>query len=139
MKKLSLMIALGILCSIAIAKPTTNVSQFETYSQQMQQMSTKYVADKKFDYASKTTEKWLETYNALSTKDKANYSSLYANIMYNQACAYAQTNELYKALKSLKNAVNAGYSNSLQIENDENLNALKQYDEFKKIVNSIKA
>ncbi len=133
------MIALGILCSIAIAKPTTNVSQFETYSQQMHQMSTKYVADKKFDYASKTTEKWLETYNALSEKDKANYSSLYANIMYNQACAYAQTNELYKALKSLKNAVNAGYSNSLQIENDENLNALKQYDEFKKIVDSIKA
>lgn len=139
MKKLSLMIALGILCSIAIAKPTTNVSQFETYSQQMQQMSTKYVADKKFDYASKTTEKWLETYNALSEKDKVNYSSLYANIMYNQACAYAQTNELYKALKSLKNAVNAGYSNSSQIENDENFNAIKQYDEFKKIVNSIKA
>lgn len=138
MKKLSLMIALGILCSIAIAKPTTNVSQFETYSQQMQQMSAKYVADKKFENASKATEKWLETYNALSKNEKATFSTHYANIMYNQACAYAKTNELYKALKSLKNAVDAGYNNSLQIENDENLNALKQYDEFKKIVNSIK-
>lgn len=138
MKKLSLMIALGILCSIAIAKPTTNVSQFETYSQQMNQMADNYIVNKKFNNASKTTEKWLETYNALSDKDKANYTTLYANIMYNQACAYAQTNELYKALKSLKNAVNAGFNNSMQIENDENLNALKQYDEFKKIVNSIK-
>ena len=88
---------MGIACSIAIAKPSTNVSQFETYSQQMQQMSAKYVADKKFDYASKTTEKWLETYNSLSEKDKANYSSIYSDIMYNQACAYAQTNELYKS------------------------------------------
>jgi hypothetical protein len=139
MKKLSLMIAMGIASSIAIAKPGTNVSQFETYSQQMQQMSAKYVADKKFDYAGKTTEKWLETYNSLSDKDKTNYSSIYADIMYNQACAYAQTNELYKALKALKNAVNAGYSNASQIQNDENLNSLKQFDEFKKIVKSIKS
>jgi len=139
MKKLSLMVALGIACSIAIAKPTTNVSQFETYSQQMQQMSAKYVADKKFDYASKTTEKWLETYNALSDKDKASYNAQYATIMYNQACAYAQTNELYKALKALKNAVNAGYNNTTQIQSDENLASLKKFDEFNKIVSSIKS
>ena len=139
MKKLSLLIALGITCSIAIAKPTTNVSQFETYSQQMQQMSAKYVADKKFDYATKTTEKWLEAYATLSDKDKANYNAVYSTIMYNQACAYAQTNELYKALKSLKNAVNAGYNNSSQIQSDENLASLKQFDEFNKIVKSIKS
>lgn len=139
MKKLSLMIALGIVCSIAIAKPTTNVSQFETYSQQMQQMSAKYITDKKYDYAIKATEKWLETYNALSEKEKASFKNLYATIMYNQACAYAKTNELYNALKSLKNAVNAGYNNVTQIQSDENLASLKQYDEFDKIVKSIKS
>ena len=56
MKKLSLLIALGIACSIAIAKPTVNVSQFETYSQQMQDMSAKYISEKKFDNANKTIE-----------------------------------------------------------------------------------
>ncbi len=139
MKKLSLMVAMGIFCSIAIAKPTTNVSQFETYSQQMQQMSAKYMTDKKYDYAVKTTEKWLETYNALSDKEKATFKDVYATIMYNQACAYAKTNELYKALKSLKIAVNAGYNNVSKIQSDENLASLKQYDEFNKIVNSIKS
>jgi len=139
MKKLSLLVAMGIACSIAIAKPTTNVSQFETYSQQMQQMSSKYMTDKKFDYAVKTTEKWLETYNALSDKEKENYKDVYAAIMYNQACAYTKTNELYKALKSLKNAVNAGYNNISQIQSDENLTTLKEFDEFKKIVKNIKS
>lgn len=139
MKKLSLMIALGIACSIAIAKPTTNVSQFETYSQQMQDLSAKYIADKKFDYAAKVIEKWTVSYDALSDKDKASYNTVYATIMYNQACAFAQTNELYKALQALKAAVKAGYNNTSQIENDVNLSTLKQFDEFNKIVRSIKS
>ena len=70
MKKLSLLIAVGIACSIAIAKPTVNVSQFETYSQQMQDLSAKYITAKQFDNANKTIDAWLNTYNALSDKDK---------------------------------------------------------------------
>ena len=94
MKKLSLLIALGIACSIAIAKPTVNVSQFETYSQQMQDMSAKYISEKKFDNANKTIEAWLNSYNLLSDKEKASYAPVYATIMYNKACALTQKNEM---------------------------------------------
>lgn len=139
MKKLSSLIALCIACSIAIAKPTVNVAQFETYSQQMQEMSARYIAAKQFSNANKTVEAWLNSYKLLSDKDKAAYAPIYASIMYNQACALTQTNEMYQALKALKEAVKAGYSNVEQAKNDPNLSPLKSYDEFNKIINSIKA
>lgn len=139
MKKLSLLIAMGIACSVAIAKPTVNVSQFETYSQQMQEMSAKYISAKQFGNANKTIEAWLNSYKALSDKEKANYAPVYASIMYNQACALTQTNEMYQALKALKEAVKAGFNNSVQAQNDPNLAQLKSYDEFNKILKSIKA
>lgn len=139
MKKLSLLIAVGIACSMAIAKPTVNVSQFETYSQQMQELSAKYITAKQFDNANKTIDAWLNSYNALSDKDKESYNAVYSTIMYNRACACTQRNEMYQALKSLKEAVKAGFVNKEQAENDPNLSALKSYDEFNKILKSIKA
>ena len=130
---------MGIACSVAIAKPTVNLSQFETYSQQMQEMSAKYITEKKFDNASKVITSWMNSYNALSDKEKANYSAIYSTIMYNHACALTQTNEMFYALKALKEAVKAGFNNKEQAQNDPNLTALKSYDEFKKILSSIKA
>ena len=102
MKKLSILIAMGIVCSIAIAKPSVNVTTFETYSKQMQEMSAKYISAKQFENANKTVEVWLNSYNALPDKDKATVAPIYANLMYNQACALTQSNEMYKALKALK-------------------------------------
>ncbi len=139
MKKLSLLIAVGSLCLLSIAKPAINVSQFETYSQQMQVLSSKYIASKQFVNANKTIEVWLNTYNTLSDKDKANYAPVYATILYNHACALTQTNDKFQALKALKEAVKAGYSNKIQAETDPNLDALRAYDEFSKIVNDIKS
>jgi hypothetical protein len=139
MKKLSLLVALGIACSIAIAKPTVNVSQFATYSQQMQDLSAKYINAKQFDNANKTIVAWLNSYELLSNKEKAAYASVYAGIMYNRACALTQTNDMFYALKSLKEAVKAGFTNKEQAQNDPNLSALKSYDEFKKILSSMKA
>lgn len=143
MKKLSLLVALGIACSIAIAKPAVNVStnavQFASYSKQMHEMSAKYISQKQFGNANKTIEAWLNSYNALPDKEKTAYASVYASIMYNQACALTQTNEMFQALKALKEAVKAGFSNSEQAQNDPNLAQLKNYDEFSKILKSIKA
>ena len=139
MKKLSLLIALGSFVFLSIAKPEINVSTFETYSTQMNQMSARYISEKKFDNAAKVLEKWMDSYSALPEKEKANYNAVYSSIMYNQAVAYAQTNEMYKALKALKEAVRTGFSNREQAQNDPNLDKLKVYDEFGKILKSIKA
>lgn len=137
MKKLSFLIALGMLCSFAIAKPNVNVSTFETYSRQMQSMSEQYIADKKFDYAAKALEQWVKSYQALPDTEKSNFNAVYSDIMYQQARAYAQTNEMYKALKSLKEAVRTGFNNREKAINDEQLSPLKAYTEFSKIIKSI--
>ncbi len=139
MKKLSSLIALGIVCSMAIAKPTVNTATFGTYSQQMQQMSAKYITEKQFTNANKTVEVWLNSYNLLSKTDKITFAPVYAAILYNQACALAQTNDLYAALKALKEAAKAGFNNGEQAKNDANLSPLKVYDEFNKIIESMKS
>jgi hypothetical protein len=46
---------------------------------------------------------------------------------------------MFKALKALKEAVRTGFKNPSQAENDPNLAKLKAYDEFDKILKSIKA
>jgi hypothetical protein len=138
MKKLSLMIALGIVCSIAIAKPSVNVSTFETYSRQMQMMSEQYISEKKFDYATKALEQWVKSYNSLSEEEKGSFNAVYSDIMYQQARAYTQTNEMYKALKALKESVRTGFNNTDRALNDETLSPLKAYGEFSKILKTIK-
>ncbi len=139
MKKLSSLIALGIACSMAIAKPAVNTATFGTYSQQMQEMSAKYITEKQFSNANKTVEVWLNSYNLLSKTDKVAYAPVYAAILYHQACALAQTNDLYAALKALKEAAKSGFNNSEQAKNDPNLSPLKAYDEFNRIINSMKS
>ncbi|MBK8352908.1 MAG: hypothetical protein IPL21_14980 [Saprospirales bacterium] len=138
MKKLSLLIAVGSFVFLSIAKPTTNVSAFDSYSQQMQAMASKYVAEQKFENANKAVSKWLATYNALSSTEKENYKTVYANIMIEDAKALTQINQHYDALVCLKNAVKNGYSNAELLKTDSNLSALKTYSEFDKIVKSIK-
>ena len=108
MKKLSLLIAVGSFVFLSIAKPTTNVSTFDSYSQQMQAMASKYVAEQKFENANKAVSKWLATYNALSSTEKENYKTVYANIMIEDAKALTQINQHYDALVCLKNAVKNG-------------------------------
>ncbi|HUM50572.1 MAG TPA: hypothetical protein PK431_02115 [Chitinophagales bacterium] len=138
MKKLSLLIAVGSFVFLSIAKPTTNATTFDSYSQQMQAMASKYVAEQKFENANKALSKWLDTYNALSATEKENYKTVYANIMIEEAKALTQINQHYDALVCLKNAVKNGYSNAELLTTDSNLSALKTYSEFDKIIKSIK-
>ena len=88
--------------------------------------------------ANKAVSKWLATYNALSSTEKENYKTVYANIMIEDAKALTQINQHYDALVCLKNAVKNGYSNAELLKTDSNLSALKTYSEFDKIVKSIK-
>ena len=101
-------------------------------------MASKYVAEQKFENANKAVSKWLATYNALSSTEKENYKTVYANIMIEDAKALTQINQHYDALVCLKNAVKNGYSNAELLKTDSNLSALKTYSEFDKIVKSIK-
>jgi len=138
MKKLSLMIAIGCLCLLSIAKPMDNVNQFETYTQQMKTLSENYLQKKQFSNANKTIDAWLNSYRTLTKEQQQNIAKQYAAILYNKACALTQIDEKYQALKMLKEAVNAGFNDKTKAENEPNLTNLKQYDTFAKILNEIK-
>ena len=46
---------------------------------------------------------------------------------------------MFQALKALKEAVKSGFSNRDKAENDPNLSKLKTYEEFGRILQTIKA
>lgn len=58
---------------------------------------------------------------------------LEALVLYNEACAYARGGEPEKAVASLAEAVDAGFSDSAQVDSDPDLASLRERDDFKKV------
>jgi len=59
--------------------------------------------------------------------------------LYNLACCEALLGNTSTALEFLRNSVNAGYRNLKHIEKDEDLKSLRELDEFKVIIASLKS
>ncbi len=52
-------------------------------------------------------------------------------VLYNEACGYAQTGQNDKALQSLGEAIDAGFTDLAQLDQDADLNPLRPLEEFK--------
>ena len=59
--------------------------------------------------------------------------------LYNKACVYAATNQTRIALKCLQDAIEAGYVNYANIENDYYMEQLRIVPEFKALINKYKS
>jgi tetratricopeptide (TPR) repeat protein len=59
-------------------------------------------------------------------------------VLYNLACSYSLLNEKDKALRSIKQAINCGYDDFCQIENDTDLDNLRSDSRFRKYFSRIK-
>lgn len=59
------------------------------------------------------------------------------SVLYNIACFYAQTGEIDKALDCLERASLPGMANKSWIQNDSDLDPLRDHDRFKKILEGI--
>jgi len=57
---------------------------------------------------------------------------------YNLACRYSLLGDVSKALKSLGKAIDLGFDNIKHIENDSDLNGLRDEAGYKKLINKLK-
>lgn len=83
-------------------------------------------ADDAFIEAGTTAAKLKERFPELTKMERAVCSLVF----YNQACAYSKQNETDKALTALQNALDAGFDDFAQLDDDERLAALRGQPEF---------
>lgn len=73
--------------------------------------------------------RWRETGTPLSDREK----ELAGVVYYNEACAFALTKEPEKAIASLGDALDAGFSDLNQLDKDVDLDSLRDRDDYKKL------
>jgi tetratricopeptide (TPR) repeat protein len=80
-------------------------------------------------------------YNLLNTrlKDVGVHKSEQQSIHYGLACLYSMDGNQIEALKSLKNALEKGYNNYSSIEDDEDIDNIRNSPEFKELINTYKS
>jgi len=59
-------------------------------------------------------------------------------VLYNLACAYALGGDKRRAIEALNNAVRKGFSNAAELENNHQLDSIRNESGFKKIVEGLK-
>ena len=73
--------------------------------------------------------RWRETGTPLSAQEK----QLAGVVFYNEACAFALTKEPEKAVASLGDALDAGFSDLQKLDTDADLKSLRDRDDYKKL------
>jgi len=73
--------------------------------------------------------RWRDAGTPLSDREK----QLAGVVYYNEACAFALTKEPDKAIASLGDALDAGFSDLAQLDKDADLKSLRDRDDYKKL------
>lgn len=60
-------------------------------------------------------------------------------VLYNLACSYSLINDTNKALRAIKKAVNCGYDNFFHLEQDSDLENLRQDGRFRRYLERVKS
>jgi tetratricopeptide (TPR) repeat protein len=101
----------------------------QIYGMQLAQQGIEEKGYKQFLKSGEYLRRWRETGTPLSAQEK----QLAGVVYYNEACAFALTKEPDKAIASLGDALDAGFSDLNQLDKDADLNSLRDRDDYKKL------
>ncbi len=138
MKKLSLWIALGFSALLATAKPALQADKFHDYGVQMQTLTQKYLDANEADKAAQVVDKWMADYYDLPAVHQKMMKQDLAAMLFTQSRVYAVQNQNDKAVKALKAAINAGFTDYRQAADAPELTTVRGDEEVVKLLESIK-
>jgi hypothetical protein len=82
---------------------------------------------------------YLVIYEKLPADDKKQYTYLLGNIYYNLTCIYSLLNNKASALTYLKKAIDAGYNDYGHVQNDTDLDNIRNEKEFAQLNKKLKS
>ncbi len=83
-------------------------------------------------------KEYLVIYEKLPTDDKKQYTYLLGNIYYNLTCIYSLLDNKASALTYLRKAIDAGYNDYGHVQNDTDLDNIRNEKEFAELNNKLK-
>ena len=123
---------------LSVNAVTAQTNNFETFARK--QDSLQMVAYEARD--TKTFEglvtKFKKEYDRLDSNNKMEYATNLQNSYYNLSCTYALTGKKNEAIENFRKSIEAGYFNYYHVLEDSDLDTLRNEDEFKRLVESIR-
>lgn len=135
--RFSCLTVLLFLC-MAISAQNDKKTLFEQFAIQQNSFFIKAYEERNTASYHKLLDEFTTEYNKLDSGTKKGYSNHLQNAFYNLACTYSIINNKPKALHYLKKSIDAGAGNYTHIQNDKDLDNIRNEKEYKKIVASVR-
>lgn len=123
--------------SVSIAQPVLG-TDFASFAEQQ---NTLFVAAyKKLDIVQYNSllKEFLKRYEGLTAEEKKQYAPHYVNAYYNLSCTYGLLNNKQMAISSLRKAIDAGYANYSHLQQDSDLDKIRDDKEFKALIQPLR-
>ena len=130
-----------IILFVFLLAPTAQVASYageiETWKEEVRMNPDDAYAHFGLGYAYVISGKWKEAIE--SCKQAISIDPDYADAHYNLACSYSLLGDVNKALESLGRSIDLGFDDIKHIENDSDLNGLRDEAGYKKLINKLKS
>jgi len=131
MKKL---IALLFVATALQTQAQDNTNDFGKFASQQDQLFVKAYEKRDTVEYNKLLNQFIVKYQALTADEQKNYQGNYYGAYYNLACTYALMKVKPQALDALNTAIKLGYYNYSHMQEDTDLDYIRNEDAFKKMV-----
>ncbi|HXB12479.1 MAG TPA: transglutaminase domain-containing protein [Bacteroidia bacterium] len=129
---------LFIFCSLLSYGQKKDDNQFEKFAHKQDSLFVKAYDKKDTNGYKKLLKEFLAKYNALSADDKKTNIGYLNGAYYNFCCTYSILNKKSMALEYFKKSIQAGYFNYAHMQEDSDLNNIRNENEFKVIIQPLK-
>jgi hypothetical protein len=136
-KQIILFIAVFFSSQLLIAQ-TTPTQQMEEFINQKGDGFNKSYESRDTKSFNSLLKEYLVIYEKLPTDDKKQYTYLLGNIYYNLTCIYSLLDNKASALTYLRKAIDAGYNDYGHVQNDTDLDNIRNEKEFAELNNKLK-
>jgi hypothetical protein len=133
LKTLLLLTACFCILTQVILAQTTADSTVQAYAIKQNKLLQQAYKDKDAEAGKKTVSEFAARYNKLGKADKSDYRNFLMGCYYNQSCIYALLDNKISALDYLDSAVNKGYVNYGHLQEDTDLDKIRDEPRFKRI------
>ena len=136
-KQIILFIALIFSTQLLLAQTTASQQMEEFIKQKADGFNTSYEKKDVKTFNALLSE-YLLIYDKLVGDEKKQYAYLLGNIYYNLTCIYSLSNDKTSALNFLKKAIDLGYNDYRHVQNDTDLDNIRNEKEFAELNKKLK-
>jgi len=113
-------------------------SEFASFAKQQNDLFVDAYKKQDIGQYNSLLNEFLRRYENLTKEEQKIYASYYVNAYYNLSCTYSLLSNKQMALSCLDKAIKAGYANYTHIQQDSDLNNIRNEKAFKTVIRSLR-